>query len=52
LAPALPVAAGRRDATDEPNYVSAILDKLQVADRAEARLVALAAGIGSGNTPK
>jgi DNA-binding NarL/FixJ family response regulator len=31
------------------NYVSAILDKLQVADRAEARLVALAAGIGSGN---
>jgi DNA-binding NarL/FixJ family response regulator len=33
------------------NYVSAILDKLQVADRAEARLVALAAGIGSGDTP-
>lgn len=28
------------------NYVSAILDKLQVADRAEARLVARAAGIG------
>jgi DNA-binding NarL/FixJ family response regulator len=34
------------------NYVSAILDKLQVADRAEARLVALAAGIGSGDTPE
>jgi DNA-binding NarL/FixJ family response regulator len=34
------------------NYVSAILDKLQVADRAEARLVALAAGIGSGDAPE
>jgi DNA-binding NarL/FixJ family response regulator len=32
------------------NYVSGILDKLQVADRAEARLVARAAGIGSGDT--
>jgi DNA-binding NarL/FixJ family response regulator len=33
------------------NYVSGILDKLQVADRAEARLVARAAGIGSGDKP-
>jgi DNA-binding NarL/FixJ family response regulator len=32
------------------NYVSGILDKLHVADRAEARLVARAAGIGSGDT--
>jgi DNA-binding NarL/FixJ family response regulator len=32
------------------NYVSGILDKLQVADRAEARLVARAAGIGT-NAP-
>lgn len=30
------------------NYVSGILAKLQVADRAEARLVARAAGIGTG----
>jgi DNA-binding NarL/FixJ family response regulator len=30
------------------NYVSGILAKLQVADRAEARLVARAAGIGEG----
>jgi DNA-binding NarL/FixJ family response regulator len=29
------------------NYVSAILAKLQVADRAEARLVARAAGLGA-----
>ena len=33
------------------NYVSAILAKLQVADRAEARLVARAAGIGSPTWP-
>lgn len=33
------------------NYVSAILAKLQVADRAEARLVARAAGIGTADTP-
>lgn len=32
------------------NYVSAILDKLQVADRAEARLVARAAGLGYTTT--
>lgn len=32
------------------NYVSEILAKLQVADRAEARLVARAAGIGTGHT--
>ena len=31
------------------NYVSGILAKLQVADRAEARLVARAAGIGAGD---
>jgi len=31
------------------NYVSGILAKLQVADRAEARLVARAAGIGTGD---
>jgi DNA-binding NarL/FixJ family response regulator len=33
------------------NYVSGILAKLQVADRAEARLVARAAGIGTGDKP-
>jgi DNA-binding NarL/FixJ family response regulator len=32
------------------NYVSAILVKLHVADRAEARLVARAAGLGDANT--
>jgi DNA-binding NarL/FixJ family response regulator len=32
------------------NYVSGILAKLQVADRAEARLVARAAGLGDTNT--
>jgi DNA-binding NarL/FixJ family response regulator len=32
------------------NYVSGILIKLQVADRAEARLVARAAGIGDTGT--
>ena len=31
------------------NYVSSILAKLQVADRAEARLVARAAGLGDTN---
>jgi DNA-binding NarL/FixJ family response regulator len=31
------------------NYVSGILAKLQVADRAEARLVARAAGIGTAD---
>lgn len=33
------------------NYVSGILAKLQVADRAEARLVARAAGIGTNDRP-
>src|SRR5262249_17367200 len=33
------------------NYVSGILAKLQVADRAEARLVARAAGIGETRAP-
>jgi DNA-binding NarL/FixJ family response regulator len=32
------------------NYVSGILAKLQVADRAEARLIARAAGLGDTNT--
>jgi DNA-binding NarL/FixJ family response regulator len=32
------------------NYVSSILAKLQVADRAEARLMARAAGLGDNNT--
>ena len=32
------------------NYVSSILAKLQVADRAEARLLARAAGLGESNT--
>jgi DNA-binding NarL/FixJ family response regulator len=32
------------------NYVSGILTKLQVADRAEARLVARAAGLGETNS--
>ena len=32
------------------NYVSSILAKLHVADRAEARLIARAAGLGDSNT--